>query len=91
MGARKSHVFLQFVAEAILICFAGGIAGIVMAFLVSWVMGKLPLPQFFAAPAISASLLALVFGFIVGAGIISGIFPAKRASDSDVIASLHYE
>jgi ABC-type antimicrobial peptide transport system permease subunit len=35
--------------------------------------------------------LALVFGFIVGAGIISGIFPAKRASDSDVIASLHYE
>lgn len=91
IGAKKSHVFLQFVSEAILICFAGGVAGVVVAFLVSWVMGKLPLPQFFAAPAISAPLVALVFGFIVGAGIISGVFPAKRASDSDVIASLHYE
>jgi ABC-type antimicrobial peptide transport system permease subunit len=35
--------------------------------------------------------MLLIFAFIVGTGIISGIFPAKKASDSNVIESLHYE
>jgi putative ABC transport system permease protein len=91
IGARRSHIFLQFVSEAIMICFAGGIAGIVTAVLISKVMGALPLPQFFAAPIIRGSLLALIFAFIAGAGIVSGLFPAKKAADSNVIESLHYE
>ncbi|MFZ1947183.1 MAG: ABC transporter permease [bacterium] len=91
IGARKSHVFLQFVSEAILICFAGGLAGIVMAVGVSKLMALFPLPKFFAAPKVTAPLLALIFAFIAGAGIVSGIFPAKKAADSNVIESLHYE
>jgi len=91
IGAKKSHVFLQFVSEAIMICFAGGILGILAAVGISKVMAALPLPQFFAAPAINGPLMLLIFAFIVGTGIISGIFPAKKASDSNVIESLHYE
>ncbi len=91
IGAKRSHIFLQFVSEAIMICFAGGIAGVLAAIGISKIMGALPLPQFFAAPSINGSLLLLIFGFIVGAGIISGIFPAKKAADSNVIESLHYE
>jgi len=91
IGAKKSHIFVQFVSEAILICFVGGVAGVLAAFLISLVMGSLSLPQFFAAPKITLGLLAMVFGFIVGTGIISGVFPAKKASDSNVIESLHYE
>lgn len=91
IGARRADVFLQFVSEAVIICVAGGLAGVVAAVLISKAMGVLPLPQFFAAPKIAGPLLLVIFGFIVGAGILAGIFPAKKAADSSVIESLHYE
>jgi len=40
---------------------------------------------------LSAIARPLLWLFIVGAGIISGIFPAKKAADSNVIESLRYE
>ena len=91
IGARRSHIFLQFVSEAIMICFVGGTAGILAALGIAKVMSVLPLPQFFAAPRINGLLLLVIFGFIAGAGIISGAFPARKAAHSDVIESLHYE
>ncbi|HVP57372.1 MAG TPA: ABC transporter permease [bacterium] len=91
IGAKKSHIFLQFVSEAIMICFAGGLAGILVAIGISKVMSVLPLPKFFAAPQINGLLLLAIFGFIAGAGVISGAFPARKASNCDVIESLHYE
>jgi putative ABC transport system permease protein len=91
IGARRSDVFLQFVSEALIICAGGGLIGVVAAVLISKVMGLLPLPQFFAAPKVAGPLLLLIFGFIVGAGIISGVFPARKAAASNVIESLHYE
>jgi ABC-type antimicrobial peptide transport system permease subunit len=91
IGARRSHIFLQFVSEAIMICFAGGLAGIVAALGIAKIMSLLPLPQFFSAPKINGPLLLVIFAFIVGAGIISGALPARKAAHSDVIESLHYE
>jgi ABC-type antimicrobial peptide transport system permease subunit len=91
IGARRSDVFLQFISEAVMICAAGGLVGVAAAMLISKAMGLLPLPEFFAAPKIAGPLLLLIFGFIVGAGIISGVFPARKASESNVIESLHYE
>ncbi len=90
-GARKAHIFLQFLSEAVIICLAGGIAGALLAMLVAKVLGALPLPSMFAAPQLSSGLLLLIFGFIVGAGIVSGLFPARRASGCNVVESLRYE
>jgi putative ABC transport system permease protein len=90
-GARKPHIFLQFLSEAVIICLAGGVAGVVLAMLVARLLGALPLPSMFAAPELNSALLLLIFGFIVGAGIISGIFPAKRAADCNIVESLRYE
>src|SRR5258708_32170947 len=41
-GARRRHILEQFLAEAMAITFAGGIAGIAMAYLISWSVGSLP-------------------------------------------------
>jgi ABC-type antimicrobial peptide transport system permease subunit len=90
-GARKIHVFLQFLSEAVMICLAGGTVGALLAMGIAKGLGALPLPDLFPAPRISSGLLLLIFGFIVGAGIISGLFPARKAASSNVIESLRYE
>jgi ABC-type antimicrobial peptide transport system permease subunit len=90
-GARRIHIFLQFLFEAVIICLVGGILGVLLASGVSFLLGHASLPEMFAAPQLNGLLLAVIFGFIVGAGIISGLFPARKASTSNVIESLRYE
>ena len=91
IGARRIHIFIQFLAEAAMICLAGGLLGVLFAFLLSSVLGVLPLPAFFAAPKINPFLALIIFGCIVGAGILAGFAPARKAARSNVIESLHYE
>lgn len=90
-GARKIHIFIQFLSEALIICLVGGILGMLVAVGISKALGAASLPRMFAAPKLDPVMLLLIFGFIVGAGVISGVFPAKKASDSNVIESLRYE
>src|ERR1700692_4896926 len=47
LGAQKSHILFQFLAEALAITFAGGAAGIAIAYLISWAVGALPLMSAF--------------------------------------------
>src|SRR6202022_2538442 len=47
LGAQKSHILFQFLAEALAITFAGGVAGIGIAYLISWGVGALPLMSAF--------------------------------------------
>jgi putative ABC transport system permease protein len=75
----------------VIICLVGGILGVLLASGVSFLLGHASLPEMFAAPQLNGLLLAVIFGFIVGAGIISGLFPARKASTSNVIESLRYE
>jgi putative ABC transport system permease protein len=91
IGARRIHIFVQFLAEAAMICLAGGVLGVLFALLISKVLGVLPLPRFFAAPRINPFLAMIIFGCIVGAGILAGFAPARKAARSNVIESLHYE
>jgi ABC-type antimicrobial peptide transport system permease subunit len=90
-GARRNHIFLQFLSEAMVICVIGGTAGALLAILISEGLGALSLPRFFAAPKVNALMLGLILGFIVGAGVISGLLPARKASNCDIIDSLRYE
>jgi len=90
-GARRVHIFLQFLSEAVIICLIGGTAGALLAIAISKGLAAAPLPRLFAPPKVNSLMLALIFGFIVGSGIISGLFPARKASNCDVIESLRYE
>jgi len=47
LGAHKHHILLQFLAEALAITFAGGLAGIAIAYIISWTVGALPLMSAF--------------------------------------------
>lgn len=87
IGARPSHVLLQFLAEAVVICLAGGLVGIALA------AGGAALITKFADFDVYLTLSAVIVacGFSTVVGIFFGFYPARRASRLLPVDCLRYE
>lgn len=87
LGAKKSAIAMQFFIETLTVGQIGGIIGIILGILVGYGISSL-LKLAFVTPW-EAILAAFVTSFIVG--LVSGLYPAIKASQLDPIEALRYE
>jgi len=87
LGATRFNILFQFLVEAVVLCFAGGILGILFGWLAAVLLARLAHWNTFVSPL---SIL-LAFGFSAAVGLFFGIWPARRASRLDPILALRYE
>jgi putative ABC transport system permease protein len=87
IGAKKADVIAQFLSEAILISVAGGMIGVIIGVVLSFLIKSF----FDITTIISFSSIIISFGVSAAVGVIFGYSPAKRAAERDPIESLRYE
>lgn len=95
VGARGSDIFMQFLVETALVSSIGGLIGLVFSIgvtsIVAQIMASSNLSKTLSTMTVSPSVMAAGFAFSVGIGMLSGVYPALRASRLDPIEALRYE
>jgi putative ABC transport system permease protein len=88
IGATKRTILAQFTTEAVTLCAVGGVIGVLVGAVITWIIYFLPI----GLPA-TLSTLWVIIGLSVSCviGLVFGIYPAWKASTLDPIEALRYE
>ncbi len=87
VGAKRAHILLQFLVEAIILTAIGGVAGVIFGIAAARLLTRL-----IGWPTIiSSQAVAVAFLFSLAVGIFFGLYPANKASRMNPIEALHYE
>ncbi len=87
IGAKRRDINTQFLIEAMMLTFTGGVIGVIIGWLVAFAVNHLGI----VSAKVSISSILLAFGVSVVIGIIFGYYPARRAGSLNPIEALRYE
>lgn len=95
LGAKRRYIMSQFLSEALLIVAVGGIGGLFPALFIISVMRIIPAQgmvwDYFGHPIFTLEIALVTIAVLSAIGILSGFFPARKASRLNPIESLRYE
>lgn len=87
LGAKSSHIKMQFITESVIICSIGGTIGIILGI----GMGIIACLVLNSPISISVPTILISFTFSMAIGVFFGYYPAKKAASLDPIEALRYE
>jgi putative ABC transport system permease protein len=87
LGAKGSHIKMQFIVESVIICSIGGILGIALGL----GAGSAGAKAMGYSMTVSPLVILISFSFSMFIGVFFGYYPAKKAAELDPIEALRYE
>jgi ABC-type antimicrobial peptide transport system permease subunit len=100
LGAKRLHILAQFLLEALVLTFIGGLAGIVLSVAMTHAIPPLPLYSALNKTAnhrgdiflhMSSSVVTVSFIILAMVGVTSGFWPAWKAARLSPIEALRYD
>jgi len=91
VGARRRDILFQFLVESGVLSLLGGFIGIVIGWLISRLIGGIPLGGQGITPVVSVDTILMATIFSMAVGLFFGIYPATRAASLNPIEALRYE
>ena len=88
VGAQRSDVLTQFLAESSMICVVGAPLGILLGVMLNDVVEANLAPL---KPVLAPKIVIIAVGVAIATGVVSGLYPAWRASRLDPVEALRYE
>ena len=87
LGAKERDIWGQFLIEAVFLTFAGGIIGVILGWVVSFVVDRMGL----MTTVVTADIVILAVSVSVGIGLFFGFYPAWNASRLNPVDALRFE
>jgi putative ABC transport system permease protein len=88
VGATKVNILVQFFSETFFIVFSGSMIGFLISCGIIALLGFMPIKEYVGAPELSMEVVAITILVLITVGLLSGLMPARRASNLDVVECL---
>jgi putative ABC transport system permease protein len=92
LGAHKSDIMIQFLAESSVLSLIGGVIGILLGWTISIIVGRIAVANNAPIyPTIGLDIILLATLFSTAVGLFFGIYPANRAANLEPVEALRHE